>query len=411
MAPVQETSNQDSSIAGRSCGETHDFSLVTGGALFQFYRRAHLAGDGLAGDALGHVERRIVAITAIAWLPLLFLSVMDSSLGRTVDVSFTRDVEVHARFLVALPVLIFAELIVDSRLTPVVRRFVERGIVIPEDLPRFDRAIESAVKLRNSNLIEIGLLVFVYVFGLWLWGSRIAITGPTWYAMPGGRWHLTRAGYWYVFISIPIAQFVLLRWYLRLFIWFRFLWHVSRLNLHLVPTHPDRCGGLGFLGLASYAYGTLLFAQGAMLAGVIASRVLYHGQKLMSFKLSIGGVIAFFVFAVLCPLFMFSPQMASAKRRGLAEYGQIAQNYVVEFERKWVEHGLAQPGELLGSGDIQSLADLSNSYSIVAEMRQVPIRLNDITRLAAATAAPFVPLLFTVYSLEELVMRFIDAIF
>src|SRR5664279_1124262 len=81
--------------------------------------------------------------------------------------------------------------------------------------------------------------------------------------------------YWYEIVSIPIFQFVLLRWYLRFFIWFQFLWQVSKLDLHLIPTHPDRAGGLAFLGKSSYAFSPILFAQGALLAGVIASRVLY----------------------------------------------------------------------------------------------------------------------------------------
>ncbi|PWU09013.1 MAG: hypothetical protein C5B47_03925, partial [Verrucomicrobia bacterium] len=326
-------------------------------------------------------------------------------------VGFLADVEVHVRFIVALPVLIFAELIVHSRLTPVVRRFVERRIVLPHDLNRFDRAIDSAIRLRNSVPIEVGLLIFVYAFGLWLWNSRVPIESATWYAMPGGRWNLTAAGYWYVFISIPIAQFVLLRWYLRLFIWYRFLWQVSRINLHLIPTHPDRCGGLAFLGRSSYAHGPLLFAQGAMLAGVVASRVLYRGESLTSFKLQIIAFVAFFVFAILCPLVMFTPQMARAKRKGLAEYGQLAQDYVEEFDRKWVRRDPAPSDDLLGSGDIQSLADLGNSYSVISDMRSIPFKLADITRLAIATAAPFLPLLLTVFSLEELVMRLIKILF
>jgi hypothetical protein len=271
--------------------------------------------------------------------------------------------------------------------------------------------IESAVRLRNSSLVELSLFVIVYTAGLWLWGSRIAINSATWYAMPGGRWHLTAAGYWYVFVSIPIIQFVLLRWYLRLFIWFRFLWQVSRLKLHLVPTHPDRCGGLAFLGRSSYAYGPLLFAQGAMLAGVVASRVLYHGQKLTSFKVQIFGFVVFFVFAVLCPLLMFTQQMARAKRKGLAEFGQFAQDYVDEFQTKWLSGSSPQADDELGSGDIQSLADLSNSYAIVGDMNLVPVKWTDVTRLVGATAAPFVPLLLTVFSLEELVMRLVKALF
>src|SRR4029077_18058284 len=130
----------------------------------------------------------------------------------------------------------------------------ERRIVLPQDLPRFDKAIESAIRLRNSIPVEVALILFVYTVGLWVWHSRIALDASTWYVMPGGRWHLTPAGFWYVFVSIPILQFLLLRWYLRLFIWFRFLWQVSRINLNLFPTHPDRCAGLAFLGKSAYGF-------------------------------------------------------------------------------------------------------------------------------------------------------------
>jgi hypothetical protein len=382
----------------------HDFSLVLGGPTYQFFRKSHLAGD-----ALEMLYRRLIIITLVAWLPLLLLSIASSSTGSVGRLSFFHDVEVHVRFLVALPVLIAAELIVHSRIRPVVFRFVERRIVIPQDLPRFDRAINSAVGLRNSIPIELGLLLLVYTFGLWLWSSRIAIVAPTWYALPGGRWHLTPAGRWYVFVSIPILQFLLLRWYLRLFIWFRFLWQVSRIDLNLIPTHPDRCAGLAFLGRSAYAFGPVLFAQGAMLSGLVAARVLYRGESLTSFKLQIGGFIVFFVVAILGPLAMFTPGMGRAKRKGLADYGLLAQHYVECFEQKWVVGHPAE--ELLGSADIQSLADLGNSYAVVSEMRTIPLGLKDISRLAVATAAPLVPLLLTIFSPEELIMRVIKVVF
>jgi hypothetical protein len=293
----------------------------------------------------------------------------------------------------------------------VVRRFVERRIVLPQDLTRFHSAIESAVRLRNSVSAEVGLLLVVYTFGLWLWQLRIAVEAPTWYANPGGRWHLTPAGFWYVLVSIPILQFILLRWYLRLFIWFRFLWQVSRIDLNLIPTHPDRCAGLAFLGKSAYAFGPILFAQGAMLAGLVASRVLYRGESLPSFKLQIGGFVVFFVLAILAPLLMFTPGMARAKRKGLADYGLLAQRYIERFQHKWVLDAPDPPDELLGASDIQSLADLGNSYGLVRDMRSVPFGLEDISRLAAATAAPLVPLLLTIFSPEELVMRVIKVVF
>ena len=384
--------------------EPHDFSLVLGGPTYQFFVKSHLAGQ--ASEML---YRRVIILTLLAWLPLLLIATFGASAENAGRLSFLHDVEVHVRFLISIPVLVGAELIVHSRIRLVVHRFVERRIVLPQDLPRFDSAIKSAVKLRNSILLELGLLVLVYTLGLWLWSNRVAIVSPTWYALPGGRWHLTPAGFWYVFVSLPILQFLLLRWYYRLFIWFRFLWQVSRINLKLISTHPDRCAGLAFLGKSSYAFGPVLFAQGAMLAGLVAARVLYRGESLTSFKLQIGGFIVFFVVAILGPLVMFTPSMARAKRKGLADYGLLAERYVERFEQKWV---IEKPSEeLLGSPDLQSLADLGNSYAVVREMRSIPFGLEDITRLAAATAAPLAPLLFTMFSPEELIMRVIKVVF
>jgi hypothetical protein len=386
--------------------EPKDFSLVLGGPLFQLFRKSHLAGDNL--DLL---YRRLLVITLFAWLPLLLLSTLGSSAGNLGQLSFFHDVEVHVRFLIALPILVAAELVVHARMRPVVRNFVERRIVPPQDLPRFHGAIESAIRLRNSISLEAGLILVVYTLGLWIWHGRVTLHAPTWYAMPGGAWHLTPAGYWYVFVSIPVVQFILLRWYVRLFIWFRFLWHVSRINIRLIPTHPDRSAGLGFLGKSAYAFGPILFAQGAMLAGLVATRVLYKGESLLSFKLQVGGFIVFFVLAILGPLLMFTPKMARAKRKGLADYGLLAQRYVESFEQKWVLRDSTPSDELLGAADIQSLADLGNSYALVREMRTVPFGLEDISRLAIATAAPLLPLLLTIFSLEELILRIIKTVF
>jgi hypothetical protein len=386
--------------------EPNDFSLVLGGPLFQLFRRAHLSGTGLE-----MLNRRMVVITLIAWLPLLILTIFHPTAPTATRHSFFQDVEVQARFLIALPVLIGAELLVHLRIRPMVRRFVEARLVLPEDLPRFHKAIQSAVKLRNSVPGEIVLVLFVYTFGIWLWNSRVDVQRITWFAFPGGRWHLTIAGYWYVFVSIPIAQFILLRWYVRLFIWYRFLWQVSRINLKLIPTHPDRCAGLAFLGKSAYAFGPILFAQGALLAGLVASRVLYRGESLLSFKFQIGAFIGFFLLVILGPLLMFSPQLSRAKRKGLAEYGLLAQRYVAGFEQKWILRDRAPAEELLGSADVQSLADLGNSYSMVRDMRTVPFGLDDITRLAVATAAPLAPLLLTILSPEELIMRLVKLVF
>jgi hypothetical protein len=352
-------------------------------------------------------------IPLFAWLPLLLLSLIGGhALGGAIKIPFLHDIEAQVRFLVALPMLIAAEMIVHLRVGPVVSRFVERNIVVPADLPKFHAAINSAVRVRNSVPLEIGLVILVWTVGHWIWRSQVASGAATWYAMPqDAHLHLTLAGYWYAFVSVPLFQFILLRWYARLFIWFRFLWQVSRLNLHLTSTHPDRAGGLSFLGKSSYAFGPILFAQGALLSGIIATQILFEGKSLLSFKLEIAGFVAFFVLFILGPLGMFTPQLARAKRKGLGEYGTLASRYVQAFEEKWTRGGAPKGEELLGSGDIQSLADLGNSYATVQEMRVVPFAIRDAAPLAVASAVPILPLLLTLFSLEELVMRLIKIFF
>jgi len=389
--------------AGGAPEQPIDFSLVLGGPLFQLYRRAHLSGD-----TLELLSRRVLVIALFAWLPLLFFSLLDGrALGGGLKIPFLYDVEAHARFLIALPVLVIAELVVHSRTSPLVRRFVERRIVVTEDLPRFTAAVNSACRARDSVTLEGTLLVLVWTLGLWIWRSQIALGDPTWYATPtAGQLNLTLAGYWYVFVSIPIFQFTLLRWYMRLAIWFRLLWQISRLNLHLIAAHPDQAGGIGFLGKSSYAFGPILFAEGTLMSGLIASRVLHEGRALLSFKMEAAGFVGFLVFVILAPLVMFTPRLDRTKRKGSAEYGLIASRYLDAFEKKWIAGRAAETSVLLGNSDIGSLSATESVYDRVRQMHLIPFGTGDIMRLAAATAAPLVPLLLTTFSVAD-VMKFL----
>jgi hypothetical protein len=222
---------------------------------------------------------------------------------------------------------------------------------------------------------------------------------------------LTAAGYWFVFVSVPIFQFVLLRWYFRFLLWFLFLFRVSRLDLNLVPTHADRAGGLGFLGVSVTAFAPVLMAQGAMLAGLIASQIFHAGRALTEFKVEIVAFLAFFIVITLIPVVVFAPALAAAKRAGLRNFGQLASRYSGSFEKKWFKTDSTADNDLLGTGDIQSLADLGNSFGVVQEMRLMPFGWRDVTRLAAITATPFLPLLLTVFSLEDFANYVIKAIF
>src|SRR5512134_3159162 len=124
----------------RLLGDPQDFSLVLGGPLFQVLRRAHLTDDALA-----LLRQRIIVLSLFAWLPLLVLSALEGqALGGSAAVPFLLDVDVHVRFLVALPLLIVAELVVHRRMRFVVKQFLERKLIPQSALTRFDAAIASA---------------------------------------------------------------------------------------------------------------------------------------------------------------------------------------------------------------------------------------------------------------------------
>jgi len=293
--------------------DSSDFSLVLGGPLFQLLRRAHLSDDALTLQ-----RRRIVVISLVAWVPLLLLAAAGGQLlGGGAAMPFLLDVEVHVKFLLAIPLLIGAELVVHRRMRHVVRQFLDRQLIPESAKARFDAAVASAFRLRNSVVAEVLLIAFVYVVGILIvWRHYTALDAATWYATPSvGGSKLSLAGMWYGYVSLPFFQFLLCRWYFRLFIWARFLWQVSRIQLSLVPTHPDRTGGLGFVSGTAYAF--------ALLAGA---------------------------------------------------------------------HGAPADEPLVGSGDIQSLADLGNSLEVVRTMRIAPVTKEAILQLLAATLAPIAPL-------------------
>jgi hypothetical protein len=386
-----------------------DFSIVLGGPLYQLLCRLRLSTG-----ALDQVRPRAIALAAIAWVPLLVLSVLDGeAFGGRAAVPFARDVEVHIRFLVALPLLVVAELVVHRRMRLIIQQFLDRRLITDRTLPAFEAAVTSAYRLRNSVIAEALLLAFVYVVGVMIWWEHyVALTTTaTWYAVPGNGIELTRAGRWYAYVSMPVFQFLLIRWYYRIFIWARFLWHVSRIDLSLLPTHPDRVGGLGFLTAVSYAFAPLAVAHGALLAGMIANRIFYAGATLPDFKMEILTFVVVVLAIALGPFLVFVPRLAAVKRTGLREYGTLAERYTRSFDSKWLRGGAPQDEPLIGSADIQSLADLANSFDVIKTMRIVPITRDAVLPLVVAVLAPIVPLMLTMMSFEDLLKRVFGALF
>jgi hypothetical protein len=362
---------------------------------------------------MGHLRARVLVLAGLAWAPLLVLTALGGQLlDGNLTVPFLRDLDVHVRFLVALPLLVVAELVVHERLLLLVKTCRARRLIPDDDVPRFEAALASAYRLRNSMSAEILLVVLVYVVGVSIiWRHFVSLTTATWYATPSGDGStFTTAGLWYAYVSLPIFQFLLCRWYFRIFIWARALWQISRIQLAIIPTHPDRIGGLGFLSATPFAFAPLILAHGALVSSALANRILHLGARLTDFYVIIAALVAWMLILFVAPMLVFAPQLARAKRVGLREYGTLAQTYVRDFDGKWV-HGHRSEDELLGSGDIQSLADLGNSLEVVRSMRTLPISREALLQLGVITLVPFAPLLLTMMPLKDLLKMLVGLIF
>jgi hypothetical protein len=375
--------------------EIPPFVLTEGGPGAAVLRRLRLAPFG------ARAGRTALVLVAVTWVPLLLMSAVEGLALGKVQVPFLYDIAANVRFLVAVPMLVLAEIPIGMRLRQATAHFVTAGLVRQEEQTRFSEIILATLRFRDSRVAELVVLGASYVSGYALMAMPMQ-GGSTWHTRdPSG--HVAAVGYWYMFVSLPIFLFLLLRWMFRMLVWARFLRKVSALDLELTPTHPDGAGGLGFLGKATIPFGGLLFAVSAVTSSAIAGHVLFEHLPLERFQITYAALVVLGLAVFTGPLLVFVPTLAQLKRKGLLEYGTLASRYTQRFDRKWVR-GVDVPDDtLLGTGDIQSLADLGNSYEFVKRMGAVPIEVKDLVRIAAGAVVPAVPLAALVMPLSEIV--------
>jgi hypothetical protein len=378
--------------------QTRPFLLMEGGPLYHIEKRVGL----IKANAPLMIKRAIFA-AVLTWLPLLILSaIQGTAIGHKVPVPFLLDFGAYTRFLIAIPLLLLAEISLGPRIAEAAEHFVTSGVILEKDFQKFDNAVESGLKLRDSILAEIVIAILAYVFSISAFRA-LAIHVSTWsVARINGAMSITWAGWWLILVCAPLAQFLVLRWLWRLFLWFRFLAHVRQLDIQLFPTHPDEAGGIGFVGEAQRFFGILVFSYSLGVAGVIANNVVFDKIPLKHFAPAIGVYAIIALLLIVAPLTVFTGKLIVARRLGLHNYGTLATSYTGSFDKKWIRGENPEGEKLLGTADIQSLADLGNSYSFIEEMRILPVKPGPLLQLVAAALLPMAPLLLTVMPLEDI---------
>jgi hypothetical protein len=342
------------------------------------------------------VSLRLILAWGLLWAPLLILSYHQG--GPAGAYAFLRDFSIHVRFLFAVPIFLTAGLLIEPQAAETLKQFVETGLIKPADQPRYQEMIRRTSRWVNPTLETVVILIIVFSASKWSLNPTTQVA-DTWLRIQASA---SEAGWWYMYISRPVFQFLILRWFWRVLIWDLFLWRVSRISLDLIATHPDRCGGLGFLGVGQTFFALIMLGVSAIQAGDMGMMILYQGESLHALKFRIlifaGLVLAIF----LAPLLVFTSQLGSTRRIGLFRYGVLASHYVRRFQEKWKPGQGTPDADLLGTSDIQSLADLGNSFNAVQQMRLAPTDIRTLLPMIFCVAAPFVPLVFTVLTPQEI---------
>ena len=373
-----------------------NFSIVLGGPAYDFLHR-----KGLLRFSLPNILRRITLLVALTWLPLLLLSLRNGlAFGHEARIPLLYDFATYGRLLLCLPLLVVAEIVIDPAIRLSVSQFVRAGIVHGDVLPQFDRVLTRIQKLRDSKIPEF-LLLGLASFPVFLFEHE-------WTAGAVSSWHttangLTPAGLWYAFFSAPLLRFIIFRWAFRYFVWSALLRRICRLDLVLMPTHPDRAAGLNFLSITQQRFGILFCALGFSFAGRMANSLVFEGAKIQSFQSLMIGFVVLSLIISLLPLALMTPKLIMVRWQGLLEYGRLATVYTQDFDRKWVHRTTAPTEPLLGTSDIQSLADMGNSFSYVNAMLIAPINKALVLQLAAQAALPLLPVILIGTPAPELI--------
>jgi hypothetical protein len=285
-----------------------------------------------------------------------------------------------------------------------VDQFIARDIVRDSARAGFVRARQNMERRTTSPWVEALILVTAYAVGYeWLVVGAERIAGGTWFGrIVDGAFQPTLAGWWAMAVVLPLFWFLLGRWLWRFFTWGLMLRDIARCDLRLVATHPDRCGGIAFIGQYPKTYLMFAFALSSVVAASVLKSVVYAGASLLSFKFALFGMIVFLVIAFVVPLAAFAPVLVALKRQGLSHYGTLVSRHHLAFEAKWIG-GDAPRQDPLGAPDMSSLADLSAAYDLVKAMQAVPVTKASIVPLVLAALLPLAGVALTRVPFREIV--------
>ncbi len=383
--------------------ETLSVSLVRDDLFFRAQRAIGLVprtGLGIARRALGYA--------LVAWLPIaLWVAVAGHAIEGAVDEPLLQHFGVSVRCLIAIPLLVLAEAMAQATMRRLLPQFVRAGLVT--DLPAFVKTLESVKRLRDRTLPWVVIAAVVLAW---------TILAPDTHQGHDVRWAgdvqrpegIGFGGWWYLYVARPIYLVLALAWLWRIVLAFVLFRRLAALPLSLVPTHPDRVGGLGFLESVPVAFALVILAFSAVFAAGWAHDVVYHGLSVASLKVPVGGFLVLVAVVFLAPLVVFGGPLRRAKRAALLEYGALVAEHGRTVHRRWIEKKPVEDDALISAPEIGPVADVQAIYEAVQKMRSLPIGKSTLLAVVVPALIPVLIVVSLQVPIGQLLLQILKAL-
>ena len=397
--------NQESIKVSTESAQTDggpDISLVRGGPFYHAQEKARLIRPGR-----WNLGRRMLFLIAIGWLPLVVLTALFHPHSL---MSLLRGYHVYARVVIAAPVLLAGQMLMETRFRMVVQHVRDAKLLGADDLAIMNRVIATLAHWSDSWLPELLILVLGYVNTAALWQTRLAEHWEWGIIGTGAAAHITPAGWYYGLVSQMIYRFLLGLSLWKWLLWTFYMFRLSRLDLKLVATHPDHHGGIGFLGLSPMGFSPIAFAICAAIGSNWRGQILHAGAHLATFKIQALVLLAVLLIVALGPLVFFVPRLARLRRAGIMQYGILAQIHSTDFHEKWIVHRVGHEEEFLTAPEASTLTDYGSSYENIEAMQPFPFDKGALVSLVIAIIVPMIPVVLAQIPLAVVLKDLLEAV-
>lgn len=376
-------------------------SLVRGGLLYSFLMRIRVMDE-----SHWNIGRRIGFVLAVLWVPIVAIRLIHHPAGL---MQLILDYRLEARAIAAIA-LILAEPVMDSRFRMLVEHVRSSRLLVGPDLEKMNHVLAQLQRLRDSFVPELLFVVAVAIRAATSYRFVAEQTlGDLSYQDAAGV-HLTTAGWYALLIDAPLIQFLALVVLWRWLLWTIFAFRLSRLELRLVPSHPDENGGLGFLSISTQAFVPFCVALSTIIGASFRDDILHNGKHLVNFKAPAIALVVILLGTALLPLLFFVPRLLPLRRKGILQYSIVGHMQSFAFHDKWIHHGEEHEEEAMAAPEMSTLCDYNSAYKNVEDMYPIPVDKEALTGLAVAILIPALPVILAEIPIQTVLQDLLSAV-